>query len=273
MHDGNRPRGSSAVMARRAEPPDSLDWFPTPPWATRALLELVLFEQLRGDDWPIMVRRPWLGRWGVDDGWPSFPVALSVLEPAAGEGHMAEVLREYFDQVHAADVFDYGTGYAVASFIGDGVDVLQAPPGRIDWVITNPPFNLALDFALRGLEFAREGVALLVRSVWLEGAERYRSLFAKHPPAVVAQFVERVPITRGRWDPDASTATAYSWFVWSKLAPAPGETRLALIPPGQRAALTRQEDRTRFAAWSTGEALPLFGKDRDTSPPTAAEPR
>jgi hypothetical protein len=95
------PRGSCAVMARRAEPPDSLDWFPTPPWATRALLERVLFERLEGDDWPMVVRRPWLGRWSDDDGWPGLPVKLSVLEPAAGEGHMAEVLREYFDRVHA----------------------------------------------------------------------------------------------------------------------------------------------------------------------------
>jgi hypothetical protein len=82
---------------------------------------------------------------------------------------MAEVLREYFDRVHASDVFDYGAGYEVASFVGGGVDVLEAPAAGIDWVITNPPFNLALDFALRGLELAREGVALLVRTVWLEG--------------------------------------------------------------------------------------------------------
>ena len=112
---------------------------------------------------------------------------------------------------------------------------------------------------MRGIELAREGVALLVRSVWLEGAQRYRSLFAKHSPAIVAQFVERVPMTKGRWDPDASTATAYSWFVWSKLAPVAGETRLVLIPPWQRVALTKPEDRARFAAWSTGDDLPLFG--------------
>jgi hypothetical protein len=160
---------------------------------------------------------------------------------------------------------------------GEGIDhvptKLEAPAGGIDWVITNPPFNLALEFALRGLELAREGVAPLVRSVWLEGAERYRSLFAKHPPAIVAQFVERVPMTKGRWDPDASTATAYSRFVWSKLAPAPGETRLMLIPPGQRAALTNPGDRGRFAAWSTGDALPLFGEIRRPSTTTAPEPR
>ena len=31
------PTGHTAVMARRVEPPDSLDYFPTPTFATRAL--------------------------------------------------------------------------------------------------------------------------------------------------------------------------------------------------------------------------------------------
>ena len=39
------PSGSTAVMARRVEAPDSLDFFPTPPWATRALVEHVLFRR------------------------------------------------------------------------------------------------------------------------------------------------------------------------------------------------------------------------------------
>lgn len=33
---------STAVMARRVEPADSLDFFPTPPWATRAFCEHVM---------------------------------------------------------------------------------------------------------------------------------------------------------------------------------------------------------------------------------------
>ncbi len=32
---------SSAVMQQRSEPPDSLDDFPTPPWATRAICEFL----------------------------------------------------------------------------------------------------------------------------------------------------------------------------------------------------------------------------------------
>jgi hypothetical protein len=64
---------------------------------------------------------------------------------------------------------------------------------------------------------------------------------------LIAPFVERVPMVKGRWDPDASTATCYAWFVWVRdTAPrAP-----FWIPPGCRTALTRADDRQRFAAWT-----------------------
>ena len=55
---------------------------------------------------------------------------------------------------------------------------------------------------------------MLVRAQWVEGVERYEKLFRDQPPAVYAPFVERVPMVKGRWDPDASTATSYAWFVW-----------------------------------------------------------
>jgi hypothetical protein len=51
------------------------------------------------------------------------------------------------------------------------------------------------------------------RSVWAEGRDRYERLFSKKPPTMIAQFVERVPMTKGRWDPEADTATSYAWFV------------------------------------------------------------
>jgi hypothetical protein len=36
-------------------------------------------------------------------------------------------------------------------------------------------------------------------SAWSEGGDRYRDLFSKHPPALIAQFAERVPMVKGRW--------------------------------------------------------------------------
>lgn len=228
------PRGSTAVMNRRVEPPDSLDFFPTPPWATRALFEHVLGSHRMTD--------------------------ATVWEPAAGEGHMAEVIREYVAEVYASDVHDYGVGYAVGSFIGEGLDVAQCP-FKPCWIITNPPFNLALQFVQRALPEASEGVAVLVRSNWIETEGRYECLFRDNPPTIVAQFVERVPMHKGRWDPDGSTSTAYAWFVWEKdrIAHAREHGWRGLhIPPGRRKALEKPSDRLRFGAKS--EQWPeLFG--------------
>jgi hypothetical protein len=219
------PKGHTAVMANRVEAPNALDFFPTPPWATRALCELVL----RFDPYTRGMRGPC---------W----------EPAAGEGHMAEVLREYFRDVHASDVHDYGCGYGIGTFIGEGPDRAYCAE-KPDWIITNPPFNLGVEFAKRAIGQARRGVALLLRSVWMESRERYEALFRDTPPTVIAVFCERVPMTKGRWDPEASTATSYAWFVWwvedGHLNPS---TRLMWIPPGQRKALERPDDRRRFAA-------------------------
>lgn len=222
------PTGGRAVMAQRLDPIDSLDFFPTPPWATRALMEHVFGCSL-------------------DEEIRSYYRGYSVWEPAAGAGHMAEVLREYFGTVQASDVHDYGHGYRVGSFIGteDFPDVIRADSiGDVDWIITNPPFNLALDFALRGLSIASAGVALLVRTAWLEGGDRFTRLFSERPPSTVALFSERVPMVKGRWDPKASTATSYAWVVWET---ASGATALEWIPPGQRKALTKPDDVARFA--------------------------
>lgn len=155
---------------------------------------------------------------------------------------MAEVLREFFPVVVASDVHDYGKGYEVGSFVGQGPDVV--PSRNVDWIITNPPFNLASAFLDRALIEARCGVALLLRTSWLEGGERYRAIFRDRQPSGVYVFCERVPMVAGRWDPEASTATAYAWFTWFK--PTGTTTNLHWIPPGQREALERSSDRLRF---------------------------
>lgn len=175
---------SHAVMSQRVEPADSPDDFPTPPWATRALLEHIISRQSIG--------------------------GMSCLEPACGAGHMAKVLKEYFGEVTAADAYDYGYGEVRDYLEGNYAN------GEFDWVITNPPFRLAEDFVVRSLETARCGVAMLVRSVFLESVGRYNRLFQQHPPSIFAQFVERVPMVRGRLDAKATTATGYAWMVWEK---------------------------------------------------------
>lgn len=218
--------GSRAIMGSRHEPDDSLDYFPTPPWATRALIERVL---------------PALGI-GIRDG-----AMQSAWEPACGEGHIAEVLREYLPRVTATDVFDYGYGG-----VQDFLEVCLQPTGD-KWIITNPPFgDSALHFVRRALAMAPVGVAMFFRSQWaVEGVERYEQIFRDTPPTLFAPFVERVPLCKGRWEPQGSTATAYCWLVWFKLSPAWGTGLPALmrwIPPGCRESLTKPDDAERFTA-------------------------
>ncbi len=191
---------SHAVMSQRVEPSDSPDDFPTPPWATRALLNHVIgIQEVQG---------------------------LTCLEPACGAGHMVEPLKEYFTTVKFADAHDYGYG-PVRDFLSYPYET-----NAVDWVITNPPFRLAEDFVHRSLDVARRGVAMLVRTVFLESVGRYDRLFSKNPPSVFAQFVERVPMVKGRLDPKATTATGYAWLVWDH--DERKTSKLVWIPPCRR---------------------------------------
>lgn len=195
---------SSAVMQQRKEPHDSLDDYPTPPWATRALLEHI--------DGPFG----------------------TVREPAANRGHMARPLGESFKTVLASDIFDYGVGYEVWDYI-------FGPSPSVDWTITNPPFRLAQRFIEKALDESEVGVAVFVRSAFLEGIGRHRDLFSTYPPAMVLQFVERVVLHKGKLAPKGSSATAYCWIVW-RLPNSPFRpTELRWIPPCRRR-LEREED-------------------------------
>jgi hypothetical protein len=214
MERSEAVNGARAVMGSRIQPRNDLDYSPTPPWATRALTECVL---------------PFMNVSVVNS---------TVHEPAAGEGHVGEVLREYFPTVCASDIHDYGRGDTIRDYLAENFKVAT------DWVVTNPPFlEKAEQFALKAIASARVGVAFFTRLQWLESVGRYERLFRDHPPTQRAFFCERVNLCMGRWDPDGTTATAYMWIVWLKGAP----PRAPMwIPPGQREKLTQPGDREHF---------------------------
>jgi hypothetical protein len=83
---------------------------------------------------------------------------------------------------------------------------------------------------LKSLCIAREGVAILARTAFLESVGRHERIFRRNPPTIVAQFTERVPMLRGRLEKSASTATGYCWLVW-KIKKRKAEPRLVWIPP------------------------------------------
>lgn len=207
---------STAVMQRRKVAPDSLDYFPTPPFATRALCEF-LCDQMGGG------------------------MALADMvcwEPACGEGHMVRPLREYFGEVVPSDVHRYGDDHDLFDFTLTRFE--RQREDRPDFVITNPPFRLCADFVANASAIAGRGFAMLVRSAFLEGGDRYERLWSKNPPSFVLQFCERVVMLEGRLvrrgarDPQAedggtaSSATAYCWLLWLDGEP---DTRMRWLAP------------------------------------------
>lgn len=212
MSGANR---STAVMQRRLAGLDGIDDFPTQPWGTRSLIE----------------------RGPVDFGGNLND--LTVWEPCAGRRTMSRILEEYNPaRLIETDVTDYG-GPNVSTF--DFRKPCDRPPsGRPDWVITNPPFKHALEMWLNAWEVALVGVAFLLRTSWIEGEERYFSLFQHDLVRFVCPFASRLPLVRGHLNAAASSATSYAWFVGLKAERRP-RPEVHIIPPC-RAALERPGD-------------------------------
>lgn len=223
---------STAVMQRRVEPHDSLDDFPTPPWATRAICEFLI--SIGFDLWLSEVR-----------------------EPCANRGYMVAPLREYFRRVIASDIFDYGAGFDVRDYLFG----LDGDISKTGWTFLNPPFRLAQEFIERARRLSREGVVVIARTAFSEGQGRAATMFLPTPPSYELQFSERVVMLKGRLvrsgevDPfadkpgtKASTATSYSAFVWLTRDIAPADTRKRWIAPC-RLRLERPGDYPDYGPW------------------------
>lgn len=156
------------------------DFFPTPKWATFALIDN---EQFHGDIW----------------------------EPACGDGAMSRVLELTKRPVLSSDLYDRGFGKG-------GRDFLKTNR-TTDNIVTNPPYNCAEGFVTVGTKSARRKFALLLRLAFLEGANRANTIFAKVPPARVWVFSERITFYPSGVEPKGTGTTAYAWFVWDKDAP------------------------------------------------------
>jgi hypothetical protein len=167
--------GAFKPTAKRFADLNGPDFFPTPEWATHALMDNERFE---GNVW----------------------------EPACGDGSMAEVIKHYGNDVMASDLFDRGYGKS-------GIDFLIT--GKVaDNIITNPPYNAAEGFISAGLKKSRRKFALLLRLAFLEGANRQRTIFKVNPPARIWIFSERITFYPAGQIQAGSGTTAYAWFIW-----------------------------------------------------------
>lgn len=143
-----------------------------------------------------------------------------IWEPACGRGDIAKVLIDHGHDVIASDIdsSEYDLGFTL-DFLGeDHPRVSMSEFTDCPTIITNPPYNLAVEFVEKALSFPKvQVVAMLLRSAWNEAKGRV-GLFNKPPFAF-----EVVLTSRPRWDdwwngkpPKAAPRHGYSWFVWDK---------------------------------------------------------
>lgn len=165
---------------------DGPDFYPTPPWATHALIDN---EPFKGSIW----------------------------ECACGDGAMTQVLENTGQSVRSSDLYERGFGES-------GVDFRSENASSVN-IVTNPPFNAAEEFVQSGLRNASKKFALLLRLAFLEGAGRQHSIFRKAPPSRVWVFSERITFYPKNVEQKGSGTTAYAWFVWDRDHSGPTELK------------------------------------------------
>lgn len=168
--------GFKPTMKRFADL-DGPDYFPTPAWATHALIDN---EKFVGDIW----------------------------ESACGDGAMSKVLETTGCKVRSSDLFNRGYGEVGHDFVGS--------TRAADNIITNPPYNCAEGFVASGVKNSKRKFALLLRLAFLEGSNRANTIFSKCPPSRVWVFSERITFYPAGAVQAGSGTTAYAWFVWDK---------------------------------------------------------
>ena len=179
------PKGLAFV--NRSADKNIKDFYPTPPWATRALFESGFKLHRRELVW----------------------------EPSAGLGHMVRTMEEYHpsDKIIATDIQS-----------SPSLDFLTADNTYgADWIITNPPFNIINDYVLHALEVTNRGVAMFVRYPFLETQGRYQTIFKHYKPAKIYQFYERVRLCPDRVSRKGPSAVVYVWVIWDSQHNGPTE--------------------------------------------------
>jgi hypothetical protein len=84
-------------------------------------------------------------------------------------------------------------------------------PTAFDVIITNPPFNKALEFIKKSLEDSRGYVIMLLRLSFLESKSRY-GFFQNNMPTYIYVHHKRISFT----DDGKTDSAAYAHFVWEK---------------------------------------------------------
>ena len=131
------------------------------------------------------------------------PKGSTIWEPACGKGHMAEVMKDMGYRVVATELEDFGYGETGKNFIGSALI-------ECDWIITNPPFCVSVEFIEQCIAHGKP-FALLCKSQYWHAAKKTKVFNAFRPRLVL-------PLT---WRPDflfkgkgAAPTMECLWTVW-----------------------------------------------------------
>jgi len=186
------------------------DFYPTPTWATAHLIRLASPQG-------------------------------SILEPCAGEGHIANALRRGAFNVTTNDLDPKMPTDWHLDALGDDFRRQFRP----DWIISNPPFSLADQLVPQWIEMAEWGVAMLLRLSWLEPTKA-RGLFLEHNPPTTLIVLPRISFTGDGHTDSVTTA----WFVWDRrdlgrmqriiIVPRRATQEMLALPRGETVARAKQ---------------------------------
>ena len=169
------------------------DFYETPEWCVHSLLDA------------------WCPTWGGN--W---------IEPAAGNGAIIKAVENWMDTPLRSASSREWTAVELRTeaepelsklpisqlHIGDFVSWVS--PHKYDVLITNPPFSLAQDYILRGLQTAKH-VALLLQLNFLGSADRAANLWPHIPQPYLYILTPHPKFTERGND-----SCEYAWFVWSE---------------------------------------------------------
>lgn len=106
---------------------------------------------------------------------------------------------------------------------GDATDRHWWDEQTVNWVVTNPPFNVAPKIVPLAVEKAFNGVAMLLRLSYLEPCAGRMRWLAEHPPT------KQIVLPRISFTGDGKTdSVTCAWFVWERGAV--GQS-IEIVPP------------------------------------------
>lgn len=109
---------------------------------------------------------------------------VEFLEPCVGKGHIIQGFRNYYGNknlpIHftCLDITDRGyDNVIVQDFMKYNTDM------RFDCIMTNPPYEIAMEFAKKGIELLKPNgkMCMFLKIQFLEGRKR-REFFDEYPP-------------------------------------------------------------------------------------------